>query len=629
MPLSLFQIPLNKKCLQAEFHPRDNSIIFMKDSGEVQCISHEGKENWKTSFRCEPVSFRISPDGDFLAVLGREKLFIHNLYNRQTAAVDVDEKITLMDIYKNTLLLSGFQDEILFFNAGGNILKSIKFDFLIRQFSISALTGHLIIYNQNRKLLCTDMDGRRIWMLENMIIHNQIQVSQRGDTGYFVLDPDDLIKFNVSGESFYEVYDERSLKCFAISSNGKDLLVLDSENNLVMYDENADRIWDYRFEHNIIKTALSPGGDFFLTVDNDGILTCYSTGSEDRERGDFFEIKDDNRVMDKEAEWTLRPGGYGRSPNPAMLTANKGADLFGLIGGDGSINFYNERGEYRFHTSFTAMVSDIGISPDSGCGYIFGGNEIMILDFEGDKKKYIIFENPVSGKPVVNYHQKKIFVLSGEKELFIYDFEGRTVKTVPLENRYKKGISCGEKGVVLYNDHEIKGISGEGKAVFKFPVKSGIRNILYSDPMLVYSSPDNSLSVISLSKLKGKKKMIKDSKRNLRLVSADPLFIISGRERLHHLDSNLGVISVHKIESDDSIFFIEDGRFHEIVQKHGSFYCYNDKNRMVWRYVSDEKITGAALMREGLVFIAGDSVRYIKMKQDEGERKHISRYLEF
>jgi len=628
MPLSICQIPLQKKLIQAEFHPRNKSIIILYDDGELQSISPEGKENWILSFACEPISFRVNADGDSVAVLGKERLFFYNLYTARTTRIDVDEKIQLLEFYKDSVLLSGFQDNIILVESNGSIQKTIKFDFLIRQFKVVSITNHLLIYNQDHKLLSADMNGNILWLLENLIIHNEILVCEKGQIGYFILDPNDLIQFNVRGESFYEVTDERVIKSFSPSMDGKNLLVLDAENRLIMFNENANKIWDYKFEHNIRKIKMSSNGDFFLTIDNDEVLSCYATDSADKERGDFFEIKDDKRVLDKETTWTIRPGGYSEIAPLSLLTVNAGGHVFGLIGRDGYISFYDERGVCKYHTSFTSMVKVIGISDNFQYGYIYGGNEMMIVDFQNKEKKYFLFEKLFLGKPLINYHYQKIFTVSREKELLIYDFKGRLINTIPLKKDYKKGISCEAYGTILFNDQEIKGFSGEGKAIFNYPLKGEILNIFYSDPVLIYSVKDRSIFTIDLSNLKEKKKALDDRKEDLMIVSVNPLFVITGNETLHHLDLNLSTISTHKIESPDSLFFIDDDHIYEITRRHDRFYCYDDKREMIWRHISKERIKESALMSGGLVFITRDSVQYLEIKHKSESQKHFSQYFE-
>jgi outer membrane protein assembly factor BamB len=145
---------------------------------------------------------------------------------------------------------------------------------------------------------------------------------------------------------------------------------------------------------------------------------------------------------------------------------------------------------------------------------------------------------------------------------------------------------------------------------------------------LIYSTKDRSIFTIDLPNLKQKKKALDDRKEDLMIVSVNPLFIVTGNETLHHLDSNLSTISTHKIESPDSLFFIDDGHFYEITRRYDRFYCYDDKREMIWRYTSKERIKESALMHGGLVFITQDSVQYLEIKHKSESRKHFSQYLE-
>ena len=627
MPLSIYQIPLQKKFLQAEFHPRNNSIIILYSTGELQAVSPGGKESWTLSFDCEPIAFRINATGDLIALLGKRKLYFYNLLTLTTSSINVDEKFQLLEFYKDSVLLSGFQNNIILMKQNGSIGKKIEFNSLIRQFRPVPATDNLIIYNQDHKLLYSDMEGDILWQVENLIIHKEIQISENGYIGYFLLDPNDLLQFNVHGESFFDICDERSIKFFSPSRDGNSILVLDSENELVMFDRSAQKLWKYNFEQNISHIRSSPKGDFFFTVDIDDVLSFYTTDSTDKNREEFFEITDNKRVLNKEVSWTIRPGGYNDAASPGFLTVSPDGTLFGIVGTDGSIYFYDKSCKLKYQTSFTSMVKYIGISNNSQYGYIYGGNEIIIMNLLNDKKKYILFEKKVLGNPVINYHHHMIFSISREKECLIYDFAGHLINTVPLKIEYQKGISCENHGIVLFNEQDIAGYSEAGKAFFNFPIESEITSAFYSEPLLICSTRENVIRM-DLSTLKGKKKSFEFKDRGFGIVSKDPLFIVTGEKNLCNLDSNLTIISTYDIQSPDSHFFMEDGRFYEIIKNYSGFFCYNDEREMVWRYSSEDRILESALMSNGLVFSTENSVKYFEIRKKEESNKDFTQYLE-
>lgn len=628
MPLSIYQIPLKNRLIQAEFHPRNNSVFALYANGELGSISPAGKENIIFNFDCEPVAFRINATGDLIALLGKGKLYFCNLLTLNSAGIDVDEKIQLLEFYKDSALLSGFQKNILLIKQNGSVIKDIGFDFLIRQFKPVPATGNLIIYGQDLRLIYTDTDGKILWQIENLIIHKKIQIAEGGHIGYFLLNPNDLIQFSVHGDAFFDIGDECTVKSFLTSRDGNRLLVLDSENELAMFDKTGQKLWKYNPEHSIDRMGLSPKGDLFFAVDSDDVLSCYTTDSNSKNRRDFIEISDEKRVLVKEAAWTIRPGGFSRTACLRELTVSPDARLFGLVGLDGCIYFCDEQGKILYHTPFTSIVKHIGISNNSGYGYVYGGNEILIADIQNDKKKLILFKKKLPGIPVVNFHRKKIFTITGERELLIYGFEGPLLDTIPLKKEYQGGISCENHGIVLYNREEIKGFSGSGKALFDIPLASEVTGISYGDHFLLCSLRDNSVFRMDLSCLKGKIKTLKVKEGNSGILSADPFLFVAGDKSLHHLDSDLSVIRTYAIESPDSLFFREHDRCYEILKSYNGFYCYNDKREMIWRYSSEDRIVESALMRYGLVFTTENSVRYLGLRNRGESGKDFSQYLE-
>ena len=629
MPLSIYQILLREGFLQTAFHPRNNSIFILYEDGELQSISPEGKEDWRLTLSCNPIVFKINSDGNLLTILGEGELIYCDIFTKEIKKVSVHKEFQLLDVYKNAAVLSGFQKDITFVKPNGSTLKTISFDHFIRQFKVAPRTNNLIIYDQNQNLFCADMDGNVQWLLERVIIHNEILMSEKGHIGYFVMDPHVLMQFDVHGESFFEVSDEGVLKCLAVSLDGKALLVLGFENTLVMRDENANRIWDHHFEHTIQQIKISPKGDFFLTIDSDDILNYYSSDSERKERGEFFEFKEDKRVFDKESVWTMRPGGHHPIRQLSLLSVNGSGNGLGLIGQDGQIRFYDEHGTQCFVTPFSAMADIIGISDSFHHGYVYGGREVLIVDFRNNKTKHILFEKSFLGKPLINYYHQKIFVMSKEKELLIYNFQGHLNKAVPLKRDYQRGLACESHGIILFDDQELTGFSEEGKTLFNCPLKDKISDIYCTDHTLICATQNHSLFTLDLSSFKGKARELKDKNGNIQLVSTNPLFIVAGKKTLHHLDRDFSTISVHQIESPNSYFFKEGRHFYEIMRRAEGFYCYDEKKKMVWRHNTEERIRESALMGNGLVFISEDSVQYIEVKNNKGSKKHYSQYLEF
>ena len=155
-----------------------------------------------------------------------------------------------------------------------------------------------------------------------------------------------------------------------------------------------------------------------------------------------------------------------------------------------------------------------------------------------------------------------------------------------------------------------------------------ILDLLFNDPVLICSTINNHVLAIDLSNLKWKKKIFKTSKGKIKIVSKDPLLIVSGNESLYYMDSKLSTISRYKINSPDSLFYMEDDRFFEIVRKRDGFYCYDGNGEMVWRHTSDKKIKESAFMSGGLVFITEDLAQYLELKSKDKIQKDFTQYLE-
>jgi hypothetical protein len=628
MPLSIYQVPLKRGFIQAEFQPRTNAVIIIYDNGDIQCISPSGEQVWNLSLECKPMTFRINAEGALLAILGEGELVFCDILTRAVRKIEVDEKIQLLDLYNNYAVLGGYQEEITLIKPSGSILKTIPFDYLIRQFKVVPLTDDLLIYNQDRNLICTDMDGKAKWMLEHLMITSEIIVSEKGRRGYFVMDSDLLIQFDIPGEAFFELNCQPPQRLFTLSLDGRFLLILDISNTLQMFDDKTNKIWEYQFEHTIEQIKLSPRGNYFLTIDNDDVLTCYSTTSVKKERVDFIELKEDKRILDREIIWTVKPGRYRPIQQMKLLTVNASGSGLGIIGLDGYVHFYDEGGTRRFDVAFPGFADIIGISDSAEYGYVYGGREILIIDFADKTSHFILFEKSLLGKPLVNYHYKKICGVSKEKELLIYDFKGHLTGKVPVKRDYHGGIACDEHGFVVYNNQELSGISDTGKAIFTYPLYDKISAIFYTDNTLLGSIENLSVFAFDLSSHKGKKRQLRDKKGHIQIVSPNPLFIIDGNKMLYHLDRKLATISTHQIDSSSSLFYIEGSKFYEITRDQFGFYCYDETREMVWRHSSEERIRESALMRNGLVFHTRESVQYIEIKHKESSQKHYSQFLE-
>lgn len=88
MPLSIYQVPLQRGFIQAEFQPRTNAVIILYDNGDIQCISPSGKKVWSLSLECKPMAFRINAEGLLLAILGEGELIFCDILTKAVRKIE-------------------------------------------------------------------------------------------------------------------------------------------------------------------------------------------------------------------------------------------------------------------------------------------------------------------------------------------------------------------------------------------------------------------------------------------------------------------------------------------------------------------------------------------------------------
>jgi hypothetical protein len=449
------------------------------------------------------------------------------------------------------------------------------------------------------------------------------------ETGYFIRYPSELIKFSLNHDDFYRLETEFPSKLLDLTADGKCLLVLDSENQIVLYDQDAQPMLRQKMDHTIRQMKLSPAGDHFLILDESGVLNCFVADESTHEAGDFFEFNESRRVEEKEILWDLQPGIHQKVQGFNLLTLNPSRSHIGIIGLDAQVYFIDDSGRFSSKIRAPFRTEVIGMDAAMEHGYIYGEQQILMMDFNAQRTGFILLQASLLLAPVVNFRAQQAVILNSDKKLIRYSFSGEQLDSVSVKNEYRRGLSCDAFGMVLFNDDQVAGLSNEGRVVFKISLPAPIRKIDYVDEHLIGATEDNQLFSVNLSNGKPDKAKFLKRARPFTVSSTRPLLIIENGNCMQYLDVNLEPISKHSIRSKDSHFLIEDGRVFEIGKQAEGLYCMNDRQQMIWRVCSQEPITDFALTRNGLIMLTEENLQYVTFNAKGGEPTQSSDYLEF
>jgi hypothetical protein len=628
MPQSVYQTTLKSGLVQADFHPKTNRLLLLSKSGELLCKTITGEDEWSIRLECDPHGFAVNAGGDQIAVLGDEILIFYHIWSGNISTAKVGKKNRQVQAFQNCVFLTGYDDLITMVAPSGKVINSFSSDGLIRQFKVIPTIEQIMIHTEDKKLQCFDMSGEIQWELEKTVLTGNFVVSADGEVGYFIRYPQELIKFSLLEDNFFRVDMEAPPKLLGLSADGGCLIVIDSENQVTLYDRNTQPTWRQKFDHSIRQISVSSCSAYFLVVDQDGVLHCFVTDETTHPVGDFFEFNDQKRMEDKEVLWDLQPGLYQKVHGFNLLTLNPSRSHVGIVGLDGQIYFIDENGQACFKIRAPFQAEVIGMDAGMQSGYIYGDQQILLMDLTSQSTSYILFNESLYAPPLVNYYSQQIVLLSKEAHIAWYAFSGELLNSVPLKQPYQRGLSCEAFGVVLYNDHELTGFSENGDPVFKLSLPAPIVKIDWVDGHVVGALKDN--QIFSLNLLDGqahKGKFLKRS-RPFTIASTQPFLLIEDDDRLHCLDVDLSTISRHSIYSKDSRFMVENKNFIEITKRKDGLYCMDDQQRMIWRVSSPDPINEFALTRNGLIMVTEDRLRYVAFK-NAGQQRQRSDFLEF
>jgi hypothetical protein len=624
---SLSQITLRNDWIQAEFHPLDHSILVLFEAGEVKRFSVSGREIWRFSLSWKPLVFRLHLDGNLVAILGEGVLAFLDLHTSQMTTVPVDTKYRLLEFYKSCALIGGRTNSVTLIKPNGQELTSLSFEFFIYKIKTVPLHDNFFLYNEDKQLLCLNIEGKRYWTLENYSISGDIHVSKDGDLCLFMHKPYALIKFSVSGNHSFAIDHPTPVKNIALSLNGMHFMILDVENRLMICNQDAHILWQHPFDHAIRQIRLSRDGTYFITIDGDQLLTCYAVDQAYKSTEGFLEFDAQTRAADKRCLWCVKPGSHLPHQPLRLLTVNGAGKSIGIVGQDGRVYFLDDTGQTRMAVAFPPPVEAIGISDAFDAGYIYGEHRLQLINFRSQQIQYILFPPSPVGKPLVNFFHQKLCCLSSDQELWMYDFEGHVDRRLTLSRTYHKILSCEAAGIALLHDQGVVGMFAQGHTVFTLLIEEGPAEFYYIGHWIIGTTRQSAVIAVDLASLQVKKRKLAARQRPVRIVSLDPL-LITLDERLVHLHYDLSVISTHAIRSHRSVFSLHEGHLYEILSTSTGLVCYDEQGNLAWRYRSEDHLRDYKLTRNGIVLMTEGGLYYIALRKSERSQKQLAQFLE-
>ncbi len=111
----------------ARFHSLGDSFVLLDETGQVICKGLDGRQKWHFDFKCPPLMFQISQDGQFLAVLSEQTLHLLDLQTFGLKTIPVDAKFRLFEFYRNCVVLGGYHPSLMIVKPSGSLLRQIEF----------------------------------------------------------------------------------------------------------------------------------------------------------------------------------------------------------------------------------------------------------------------------------------------------------------------------------------------------------------------------------------------------------------------------------------------------------------------------------------------------------------------
>ncbi|RPI80126.1 MAG: hypothetical protein EHM45_00065 [Desulfobacteraceae bacterium] len=623
MPFSIYQIPLHKEYVQAEFHPLDHSIFLLYENGQLESVALSGERADLFSFGHKPLAFRITADGSLAYILCEGFLITFHIPSKRHTECLIDDRFSRLECYKDCAVLYGMQKQVLMMKPHGRKWNAFTVAEYIRQLRTVPKTEQILIYNEKHDLAIADLNGKTLWFAEKLFIAGELLVSHDGRNGYFLDYNRNLIKFNLETQAFVELSGIPLCTLMAVPADGALLLVFDIENNLRLFDEYEVCLWNEHLSHRIQQIKMASRGDYFAIIDEDGILTCFAVHTDAKPTADFLETVPGPRVRERLPSWSL--------PSDIVLkniTINRSGRHAGIVNQKGGIDFFDEQGSLRYRTTFPDPIQNLALDDDLTWVFITGRKQARLIDVTENRSVYFAFDPYGVHGVAINFGLQKVWMLSQNARLLIYDFKGSIRADLPSPQTPSTPLSCEKDGVALFHKNILKALSPEGRLLFSHTFKSDIRQLFYTERRLVGALTDRSLFSFDLETLKGRFCRLNAFNPEVPIVCAQPLLCMDENGWLRYLNLELDTIVHVKRKSAASLFFVQNAVVQEIVGTRDGLFGHDPNQNLSWRCRSANPIVASALMENGLIFLTANTIQYIRISDRPETESKLSKFLE-
>lgn len=310
------------------------------------------------------------------------------------------------------------------------------------------------------------------------------------------------------------------------------------------------------------------------------------------------------------------------------MRLNRRGSHAGVVDRKNRILFFDEQGAERLQTAFPGPIKSLAFNDPLSCCFIFGAAHARLMHLPENRSVHYHFDAFEPRRAIVNFEQQRIFILTKNAQVWIYDFSGEPVKERSFPPETGEILSCDQYGTALVHGRILTLLSPQGEPLFEYGFKANIRQLFFTRRRLIGSLSDHTLFSFELETRHGRFCRFKNASNHALIVAAEPFLYANEDGSLFHLGPDLEKLGVFEIKSPSSLFFLNNGELQEIIRFGEAFFGHEKDRKRSWRHHAKEPIVASALMKEGLVFITRNAVGYIRLAGDGAPEDCIAGYLE-